>query len=97
MARRLEPVDVTTVPALARLVDEVRATGRPRRLRRNAAVVAVLVPTPRTRRRAGRRISKADRAAFLASAGTWMDVDTDALVTRIYEERDADRRPPIEL
>jgi hypothetical protein len=40
----LAPIDVGAMPDLARLAEEVRATGRPRRLRRSGEDLAVLVP-----------------------------------------------------
>ena len=39
-----QPLDITTVPELSRLVDEVQATRRPRVWRRAGKDVAVLVP-----------------------------------------------------
>ncbi len=39
-----QPINITNVPELARLVDEVRATHRPRMLRRADKDVAILVP-----------------------------------------------------
>lgn len=37
-----------------------------------------------------------DRAAFLAAAGSWADVDTDRLIEEIYERREV-IRPLIDL
>jgi hypothetical protein len=45
-----------------------------------------------------RVISKADHEAFLASLGGWEGpVDTDKLLTDIYESRRISTRPPVEL
>jgi hypothetical protein len=44
MVREPQPIDVSTIPELARLADEVERTGRPRVLRRGSRDVAVLVP-----------------------------------------------------
>lgn len=46
MVRELEPLDVSAMPELAQLADEVERTGRPRRLRRDGRDIAVLIPTP---------------------------------------------------
>ncbi len=54
-------IDVSGVPELARLAEEVRASGRRRILRRNGEEIAVLAPLPATRRRAVRR--RPDRTA----------------------------------
>jgi len=52
-----------------------------------------LVPKPRHRRVQ----DPADIDAFLSAAGTWRDVDTDALVRDIVESRRLSSRPPVEL
>jgi hypothetical protein len=46
MARELPPIDIATIPGLARLADEVERTRRPRRLHRNGRDVAVVMPLP---------------------------------------------------
>src|SRR5947209_8609401 len=51
----------------------------------------------KTHRRRSRKGTKADYEAFLASAGSWRDVDTDELIKRIYESRTISTRPPVEL
>lgn len=57
---------------------------------------AMLTPIPhRTSRKSRRSISDADFEAFLASAGSWSDVDTEALKRAIEESRNlATRLPP---
>src|SRR3712207_1320817 len=44
MAAELNPIEISTIPELAHLADEVRRTRRPRRLRHNGKDVAVLMP-----------------------------------------------------
>lgn len=44
MASEQQPLDITDMPELSRLADEVCQTGRPRVLRRAGEDVAVLVP-----------------------------------------------------
>jgi len=44
MVRELQPIDISTIPELAQLADEVERTQRSRRLRRGSRDVAVLVP-----------------------------------------------------
>jgi hypothetical protein len=51
--------------------------------------------TKATRRR--RRRTAADYEAFLSSAGSWKDVDTDKLIKDIYESRRISSKPPVEL
>jgi len=57
---------------------------------------AMLSPIPdRTSPKARRAISDADFEAFLASAGSWSEVDTEALKRAIEESRNlATRLPP---
>ena len=51
MASELAPIDIRQIPELTQLVEEVRATGKPRRLTRDNEDVAVLVPVAAVRRR----------------------------------------------
>jgi hypothetical protein len=44
-----------------------------------------------------RRLSDADREAFLSAAGAWKDVDVDRLKKDIRDSRDIPSRPPVEL
>lgn len=41
--------------------------------------------------------SNEDYEAFLASAGSWSDLDADAFLEDIYASRDHASRPPVEL
>jgi len=97
MAARIDALDIDTMPELARIADEVAATGRPRSLRRGGREIAVLQPVDRTRPRR-RKPSEKDVDAFLASAGSWKgNVDVDRFLQDIYESRDRPSRPPVEL
>ena len=108
-SKPLESIDVSDLPDLLRIVDEVRAGARPRLLRRGAEPLAVLTPVEagtaesvarlgraaKSRRR--RQFTAADWAAFRSAAGSWADVDTDKLIEDIYAARDAGDRPSVEL
>ena len=92
------PIDITTMPDLARIVEEVEATKKPRELRRENRVVAVISPAKRTPANKKRGKTKADYEAFKSAAGGWKDlVDTEKLKRDIYESRKISTRPPIEL
>jgi len=65
MAAESQPFDISTVPELARLADEVRQTRRPRLLRRANVDIAVLTPLPAPRRRT-KPAAVADRVAIVA-------------------------------
>lgn len=58
-------------------------------------VVKPVTGTKATRRRRVR--TKADYEAFLSSAGSWKDVNTDKLIKDIYESRRISSRPPVKL
>jgi hypothetical protein len=92
MTSELAPIDIRQIPELARLVDEVRTARKSRRIVRDGEELALLVPIrPITRRR--KAVTSADDAAFLASAGSWQDVDTGTLLTDIAESRRSSRLP----
>jgi PHD/YefM family antitoxin component YafN of YafNO toxin-antitoxin module len=87
-------IDVSKIPALARLVEEVEATKKPRALKRDDRIVAVLMPAEAKESRK----PKADYEALLASAGSWKDVDTERLKADIYADRETNNaRPSIKL
>jgi hypothetical protein len=46
MAHELPPIDISAMPELAQLADEVARTRRPRPLCRGSTAIAVLYPTP---------------------------------------------------
>ncbi len=92
------PIDITTMPDLARIVEEVEATKKPRELRRDNKTVAVIAPAKKVPAKKKREKTTADYEAFLSAAGGWKDlVDTEKLKKDIYESRKISTRPPIEL
>lgn len=91
-----EELDISAMPELRRVAEEVAASGRPRLLTEDGRALAEITPT--SRRSVRRRASPAaQRRHFLAAAGSWADVDTDQLLADIYASRDAPGRPPLEL
>lgn len=97
MAKELKPVDVATVPGLLSIVEEVRASGVARLIKRDGEDLAILAPVKPPKARAPRGKTKADYEALLAAAGSWADVDTDAFLANVGESRRLSSRPPIEL
>ncbi len=99
MARSLTPIDISNTPDLLRLVEEVTESGKPRVLRRADEDVAVLMPVkkPASRRRTGRKKTKADYDAFRSSAGGWKDVDVDTFLAENAKSRRIAPRPPAKL
>ncbi len=84
------PIDITNMPDLVRLAEEVEATKIPRELRRENKPVALITPVTGAK-------TKADYEAFKSAAGSWKDVDTDRLIKDIYEQRRRSNKPPIEV
>jgi len=79
-------IDITTMPDLARVVEEVEATKKPRELRRENKIVAVIAPAKRSSAKQKRGKTNADYEAFKSAAGGWKDlVDTEKLKQDIYE------------
>jgi hypothetical protein len=98
MVRELKAIDISNTPDLLKLAEEVRASQKPYLLRRDGEDIALLVPAPAASKRRGTPgKSEADMAAFWSSFGGWKDMDTDKLISDIYESRCISTRPPVEL
>ena len=92
------PIDITTIPELVRIAEEVAATKTPRELKRENKTVAVIMPAPKATAKKKREKTKADFEAFLSAAGGWKDVDTERLLKDIYEDRRrTNSRSPVKL
>jgi hypothetical protein len=97
MAKERSAIDISDIPELARLAEEVSETRTPRALRRGNVVIARIVPAaPRQAnpRVGSREVSKAtaDMEAFRAAAGSWKGtVDGEQLKKDIQEARGSDR------
>lgn len=98
MVREAAPIDISTMPDLARLADEVARTRRPRVLHRDNKAVAVLMPTQRTpRRRKGKTLTPEQREAVLSTFGAWKGhIDAEQFKREIKAAR-SDHRPPVKL
>lgn len=97
MAHARAAIDISDMPDLVRLAEEVRASNKARVLRRAGEDVAIIVPVARAGAKRSRRHtpSAADREAFLASAGSWKGlVDAETLKKDIKEARGSDREFP---
>jgi len=94
MTREPQPFDITHLPELNLLVEEVRASNQARLLQRNDETVAVLMPAsqPPTRSHGRpRQTNDAVLAALRASAGSWKGIDTEQLKQALKEARGSDR------
>lgn len=79
-----DELDISAIPELRRVAEEVARSGRVRVLTENGKVVARVVPEE------GRPPMDPDERlrALLSAAGSWADVDTDKLIEDIYASRD---------
>jgi hypothetical protein len=97
MAREAATIDITGMPDLIRLAEEVARTRTPRVLRRGDEDVAVLSPAPPKRRPKGKQLTPARREAVLATAGAWKGhIDAERFKREIKDAR-SDDRPPVTL
>jgi poly-gamma-glutamate capsule biosynthesis protein CapA/YwtB (metallophosphatase superfamily) len=85
MSNTLTPIDISTMPDLARIVEEVAATKKPRELKRGNTTVAVLSPASAKNTEKWEKI----RATF----GSWSDLDADELIATIHRWREEGSRP----
>ena len=83
------PVDISKIPELSDLVEEVEATQKPRALTRDNKVVAVLSPVNTTKH----TVSEETRQRSLAALGSWSDIDSHEAVDRISRWRIEGSRP----
>ncbi|MBA4181514.1 MAG: hypothetical protein C0506_13070 [Anaerolinea sp.] len=79
-----DELDISAMPELRRVAEEVARSGRVRVLTENGKVVARVVPEE------ARPPTDPDerRQALLSIAGSWDEVDDEALIARIYADRD---------
>jgi hypothetical protein len=90
------PIDITNIPELRNLVEEMRASKQPRILKQNRESVALLMPLGTTRKQQSPATQKdiwtdydagKVQAALSQSAGTLAGVNTESLLTDIRSQR----------
>lgn len=98
MASEYISIDISNVPDLLKLAEDVRQTRRPRVLRRADEDIAVLMPVQTAPKKASKHGPTAeDIAAFEAAAGGWAEVDVDRFLADNARSRQLSSRPPVEL
>lgn len=98
MASEYARIDISNVPDLLKLAEDVNRTRRPRILRRANEDIAVLMPVHHAARRSTKHTPSAeDIAAFEAAAGGWKDVDVDRFLADNARSRQTASRPPVDL
>lgn len=82
MVKELSSIEISNVPDLLRIAEEVQTTGKARILRRDGEELALIIPLALTRRSQARRSkTQADYDAFRSAAGGWKGlVDADQLL-----------------
>ncbi len=95
MQKETDSVDITNIPDLLRLAEEVRATKQPRLLKRGDEEVAILTPVTRSSTAANRRLLE----SFDRMAGSLATVDipgwesSEAAERWVEEQRKGDMFP----
>jgi hypothetical protein len=87
MSSTLSPIDISNMPDLLDLVEEVEATKKPRELMRDNKPVALLTPIVKT---------KEEWEKIKATFGSWSDLNPDELIANIYRRREEGSRPAIQ-
>jgi hypothetical protein len=94
MEPKLIPIDISNLPDLLRLAEEVQNTKTPRILKRDTETVAVLMPVGSAVKPEKKPApTKAAYDASLAAIGSWSDLDSDALIAHVYRARKEGSRP----
>ena len=88
MTSELAPIDIRQIPAIAALVDEVRATRKPKRIMRGNEEVAVLMPVAKPRRKQRPRARTSGTPVTDQTAGIFKDYRLERPLTP-REEREA--------
>src|SRR5258708_36400847 len=93
------PIDITNIPELVRIAEEVEATKQPYELRWKNKPVAVITPvTPGDTAKRPQTPTKADFEAFRSAAESWKDiVDGEQFKKDISESRKISTRPAVKL
>jgi hypothetical protein len=96
MTRHATPLDISAMPEVARLAEEVARTGQARVLRTDDQDVAILSPArPAPRRRRRKPVTQADIDA--AMAASWVGLVDAEQLKRDLDAARSDNRPPIVL
>ncbi len=95
MGKEIKSIDISNLPELVRLAEEVNTTNEPRLLKCDNKDIAILSPVKPAKKRTR---TKTDHEAFLSSAGSWKGIiDADKFIADIYESRKRSSRPPVRL
>jgi hypothetical protein len=96
MVQEAERIDISNMPDLVRLAEEVARTRKPRLLTRGEEEVALLTPA-RSKKRKKSVMTPAQRDAVLASVGGWVGLVDPEQLKRDLDAARGDDSPPIAL
>src|SRR6266487_5003894 len=86
------PIDISNIPELVRIAEEVEATNKPRILKRDNTPIAIL--TPAIKNQSSLEKSKAIKET-IALAGAWRDLDFEEMLNTLDHIRhDSKSTPP---
>ena len=89
------PIDITNIPELVRIAEEVEASNKPRVLKRDNTPIAILTPVKK------KHPSQAKSEAIketLALAGVWSDLDFEEMLNTLdHICHDSKPTPPYSL
>jgi hypothetical protein len=92
------PIDITNMPELVRIAEEVEATKTPRELKRENKTVAVIMPARSATAKKKRIKTKADYEAFRSAAGSWKGlIEAEQFKKDMYASRKLSTRPSVKL
>lgn len=89
-------IDISDMPEVAKLVEDLRKSDTPRVLRRGDEDVAILTPVTEPRDK-HRKPSDEQIAVARSAAGSWKDFDAEAFIEQVYRDRENGDRPPVKL
>ena len=89
------PIDISNIPELVRIAEEVEATKKPRVLKRNNTPIAILAPVKKNHANQAKRKAVQET---LALAGAWKDLPSDQMEEELDRIRHSSKpTPPLEL
>ena len=89
------PIDITNMPDLVRIAEEVEASQQPRVLKRDNTPIALLTPV---NKQPLRRTKQKAIEETLALAGAWKDLPSDQLEEELDRIRHSSKpTPPLKL
>ena len=94
----LTPIDISNIPELVRMAEEVNTTKKSRVLTVSRRTLAVLMPVETAGKSKEKQDkTKADYEAFRRAAGSWKDMDVEKFKADVYASRSRSTRPLVNL